>query len=165
MGKKIQKIKDVTIGEFVKYSDSDNKGKYQYHGQIIKIDDITNMIWMLTFIGELGFDLKKKYDLEVTDEVPIGWDKYIIDPEKYRMTRALKAVKKRENEEQKQKDAVQNFKTTKQQIEECVIANIDKDNTEILKLLKNNKINITDDTNKQITLFKLKHTKDKHGHN
>lgn len=159
MGKKIQKIKDVDVGQFVKYTDFDTKGKYQYHGQVIKIDEIFNMIWILTFIGELGFNLSKKYDLEITEEIPSGWDKYIIDPEKFRMVRSLKVIKKRKNEEEKQKNIIENYKTIKQQIEELVAANLNQDNDYIIQLLKNNKINITNDTHKQITLFKLKHTK------
>lgn len=159
MGKQIQKIKDVKLGDFIKYNDSDIKGKYEYHGQIVRIDESANMIWILTLIGELGFNLNNKYDLQLTDDIPAGWDKYILDPEKFRLMRSLKAVKKRENEDKKQKEVITNFKTTKQLIEQLVVDNIHQDNSYILQLLKNNKINITQDTNKQITLFKLKHKK------
>lgn len=99
----IKTIKDVKVGDFVKYSDKVKKKKFSYVGEVTHIDKSRETFEMMTHYGDMGFCLakveeketfdteynkeetktKNNQELEVVTKKPKGWAKFKKDPENW----------------------------------------------------------------------------------
>lgn len=139
----IKTIDDVSVGDFVKYSDKDKRGKFNYVGEVIHVDKKLETFEMMTFIGDMGFCLTEVEDeyepatvgqprkkkepsnqvLEKTTVKPKGWAKFKKNPEKF-------------TEENLTQKEVKPQKTQKQKVFDLVKANKRKKLAGLLKLAK-----------------------------
>lgn len=128
----ITKFDQFQLGEFLKFVDKDKKGKFSYVGKIVDICDKTKFITINTYHGLIGFKIDISNELYITDEKPIGWDKFEKNPEKYKAD-----LKQKERE----KDIAVPVKTQKELIFELVEQNKNLDRKNLVKLIKN-KLNL-----------------------
>lgn len=142
----IQKLSDVQIGNFIRFSDKDKKGKYHYTGEVIDIKD--KFIMIETFYGIMGFTINTENELSI-DEKPSGWEKFKKDPIKFKKELKEKEIKK---------DIAPPIKTQKELILDFVKENKNLTKSKLLKMAKNNFKDISEHTllqNIELALIKL----------
>lgn len=83
MAEQIKTTKQLTIGDFIKFTDKDKQGKFSYVGEVMSISD--GWISILTFEGEMAFKICPENSLEKISTPPVGWKKYRANPEKHRL--------------------------------------------------------------------------------
>lgn len=144
---KITKLKEVEVGDFIKFVDKDKKGKIEYTGQVTSKNETTGIIEMDSPDGCFGFVVTKN-ELYKTDETPTNWERYKKDPEKFRKSLKEKEIKK---------DFAPTVKTLKEQIKEFVEQNKSEKENKLIKLAVKNfsKEDSTTITN-YVKLFKSK---------
>lgn len=129
---RILSIKDVKVGEFIKYSGRDKSGKFHYVGEVRSVE--AGWINILTLDGySMGFHNEgfKDTELHLTDK-PVGWDKFVKNPEKAK-------EKAKEKEEAKREAAkLPVLKTTKEQVFDLVRDNAKLSDNKMLKLVMQN---------------------------
>ncbi len=135
-------IENIKIGDFVKFVDRDNNGRFSYTGEIVAIQIETKHLppsfEMATFEGTMGFKFPKTKNIDeiitgnnrtgkVTNELyitatkPKGWAKFKKNPVSFKETETKK---------------VEPVKTKKERVFELVAANLRKKETSLLKLAK-----------------------------
>lgn len=142
----IKSPKDVSVGDFVKLTDRDERGRYTHTGQV---DDVTKSGWITinTFFGILEIKFSDEGELTHSAQ-PRGWKKFIKDPEKY---------KRELLERETKKDLAPEVKTQKQIIQEILEKNKKLKKGKLVQLLKKELPHVRDKTLKlQIDLFFLK---------
>ena len=149
MSVKLKKMADVNVGDFVRFNDKDKSGKFHYIGQVIEINQTEmGFFTMETFQGTMSFTLDSENDLE-SAEKPVGWDKFIKDPFKYRGNAKQKEVLK---------DIAPVVKTQKEMIFDCVKDNKKLTKVKLLKVLKKQFPTMSDvklANNMELALIKL----------
>lgn len=128
----VTKFDQFQLEDFLKFVDKDKKGKFSYVGKIVDICDKTKFITINTYHGLIGFKIDPSNELYITDEKPVGWDKFEKNPEKYKSD-----LKQKERE----KDIAVPVKTQKELIFELVEQNKNLDRKNLVKLIKN-KLNL-----------------------
>lgn len=131
---RITSMKDVKVGDFIKFCDKDKKGKFSYTGEVIGIgkDPVFQAacIETICFEGNFGFVICAENELYLLDGKPVGWDKFKKDPAAYR--RGL-----RNKEEAKEEArAVPVMKTQKEQVFDLVKDNPKLTDSKLWKLVR-----------------------------
>lgn len=81
---KIKTLAEIQLGEFLRFEDRDDKGKFSYVGKVVNIIKSENMVEIKPFqeAGLFGYIIDDKTNL-FKDEKPVGWDKFEKDPDAY----------------------------------------------------------------------------------
>lgn len=116
----IQNLKQIKIGEFVKFTDKDKSGKFSYVGEVTSIEQ--GWINILTFEGEMGFKIDPNNHLEKILTQPTGWKKYKDDPEGYRLKINNDKLKARQKEQKDRELEVANMKSVKDKVKDFVLS-------------------------------------------
>jgi hypothetical protein len=134
MANEITKIEDVVVGEFVRYEDTDDKGKFHYDAKIITVNKQERWFEVIGFDpGVDRFNFKAEDDNNklswagklTKSEKPRGWDKFEKDKDVYRKKEADK------------KEVEQQIKaTTKTKVFELVKANSNLDSKSLVEKAK-----------------------------
>lgn len=93
MSEHITSETQVAIGDFLKLSDKDKKGKFSYVGEVVGKDG--TWIVMNTFEGTMHLKIGADNDLSIGSK-PVGWDKFSKNPEKFLAQKIDKEQKARE---------------------------------------------------------------------
>lgn len=103
----------VSVGEFVKFTHAEKKGKTVHVGEVIDILSQEDGDWLVmqTFVGKMHFKFGKN-DL-TKGEQPVGWKKFKTDPDAY-------FKDKRKQEDAKEQKIVAETKTLKTRVYEFV---------------------------------------------
>lgn len=126
----IKTIKDIKVGDFIKFVEKDKRGKFSYSGEVIKVDASTNSIETLCFEGNFGFNIVPSNELYLLDGKPVGWDKFMKNPDAYR-----KGLMEKEKAKEDAK-AIPIVKTQKEQVLDIVKDNISLTENKLYKLVK-----------------------------
>jgi len=127
----ITSLKQVKIGDFVKFTEKDKQGKFTYVGEVISIEQ--GWINILAFEGEIGFKIDKDNHLETILTQPTGWKKYKDNPEAYRFKINTDKLKARQKEQKAREDEVANIKTVKEKVKEFVLSQKERTLEKLLK--------------------------------
>lgn len=123
--KLINKLSEIKVGDFIKFTEKDKSGKFHHVGQVLTINETDKNFVMEAFEGTMGFTICKENELHIVEK-PVGWDKFIKDPFKFR-----KNVKNKET----LKDIAPVVKTQKELVFDLVKENKKLTKAKLLKLL------------------------------
>jgi hypothetical protein len=121
-------LKDIKVGEFVKFAGRDAQGKWHYIGEVVSVNDPVGYFKVMFIEGDWGFTSFTDDEFYAAVK-PANWDKFKADPESYRDKLRGKAEKKRTEPAPVQK-------TIKEQVFDLVKENLKLSDAKLLKLLK-----------------------------
>lgn len=123
----IKNRKDVQVGNYVKLTIVDKKGKFSYIGEVTDIVSSEDRDWIVltTMIGTMHLDIHKN-EMEITQEVPVGWKKFRANPDKF-------LEDQRKKEHTKEIEIAASTKTLKEKVLEYVKANAKKKDATLIK--------------------------------
>jgi hypothetical protein len=127
----ITTLKQVKVGDFVKFTDKDKSGKFNYVGEVLSIEQ--GWINILAFEGEMGFKIDKDNHLETILTQPTGWKKYKDDPEGYRLKINNEKLKARQKEQKAHEIEAASMKTVKEKVKEFVLSQKERTLEKLLK--------------------------------
>ena len=124
---RIMHLKEVDIGNFIKFSGKDKQGRWQYIGEVVSKDE---KFFKILFVeGLWGFSSFTDDEFYMAERPP-WWEKFASDPEKYRNRLKGKEEKKKEA------SMLPMQKTIKEQVFDLVKENSTLTESKLFKLVK-----------------------------